>query len=271
MSRKRPQTHAFTLNAVCLQCTGRHHLRAGEPCQDSVFFDCTDRLAFFGLADGQSGKRYSAEGGQLALRALCHTLRGRTLEELEQLRYPDELQYQLLHAVRTALQAKAAQYQVSEEEFASTLMLLMIDRCTGRCMYLHLGDGTLFGIPADGAAQTLSVPDNGWLAHSTWLTTSGSALLHLRVRFGSILPYRHLLLLTDGAPAFACVGGITRRTGETPVRSAAECLRQALLRAQPMDDATCLLLTLEHVPNNGQKSSNSVAEAGNICYNFISI
>ena len=262
MSRNRKPASSLDLHAVCLQCTGQRHLREGAPCQDSAFFESTDRMSFFGVADGQSGQPHSAEGAQLALQALYRTLRGRSLEQLEQLPYPDELAYELLHAVRAALQQKAAEYHAGVEEFASTLIFLAVDRTTGRSLCLHLGDGALLGVKTDGTAQTISSAENGWLAHSTWLTTSVGALSHLRISFSSLEPYRQLLLLTDGAPAFSCISALTHRARELTTRSGAACLQEALQRALPADDATCMLITLS--PNAGGSGTK-------VSYDFVSV
>ena len=58
---------SVSYRAQTARVTGARHVRAGEMCQDAALCGVRGELAFYGLADGQSGARFGLEGAQAAL------------------------------------------------------------------------------------------------------------------------------------------------------------------------------------------------------------
>ena len=75
--------------------TGARHVRAGEMCQDAALCGVRGELAFYGLADGQSGARFGLEGAQAALTVIRDYIGRRGLTLLASYVYTDEIQYEL--------------------------------------------------------------------------------------------------------------------------------------------------------------------------------
>ena len=64
---------SVSYRAQTARVTGARHVRAGEMCQDAALCGVRGELAFYGLADGQSGARFGLEGAQAALTVIRDT------------------------------------------------------------------------------------------------------------------------------------------------------------------------------------------------------
>lgn len=213
--------------------TGNEH----QSNQDAFFCAENGSMRFYGLADGRSGNACSGLGGKTALEAVWRQLRTRqSILELQNTRYPDELCYELLHAVRSELRALAEQHHQEVSSLASTLMIFLADR-TGAYATIHLGDGLILALK-NGGRKIISRPENGITAQYTVFTTTPDALLHVRVEYGfAEEQYDRILLMTDGAYPLSLEPLLNRASPEQ--------IRQRLENLDPPDDASCLLLELK--------------------------
>ena len=232
----------FATEYVCIGRAGTMHLRKGLDGQDAFFYARDGTRQFFGLADGQTGTKYGAQGGREALAVLFESLRQKSIAELRHCSYQDELRYELMHGVRRKLDELAQRYGVGAEEFSSTFMVLMLDSSTGEYMTLHLGDGMILAISrehSDMGRTLLSRPENGITSQYTWFTTTDNALLHLRIGFGCAEQYKRIVLLTDGAYLLSNwdAGGLL--TSGSPAD-----IWFKINKMKPEDDASCLLIDL---------------------------
>ena len=227
---------------VCISRTGMMHIRKGIDNQDAFFYAQNGNLKFFGLADGQTGAKYGAQGGREALAVLFESLRKRSIAELQHNSYQDELRYELMHGVRQKLAQLAQKYGVTAGEFASTIVVLLLDSGTGVYMTLHLGDGMILAISRENSEMgrtLLSRPENGITAQYTWFTTTDDALLHLRIGFGCAGRYKRIVLLTDSAYPLSHWNTGSLLTSGTPAD-----LWTTLNQMKPEDDASCLLIDI---------------------------
>lgn len=228
--------------SVCL--TGVHHQKAGAPCEDTCFMMETPELCFYGLADGQSGKRFGREGGAACLEVLAEYIREQGIDGLLNRPFPDELPYLFMKQIRERLLTLAREQGGAFTDYASTLLAVAVDPATGRYFFVHIGDGCLIGIRQNGTSVMLSALDNDFLSRYTWLTTSEHGISHLRTGHGSIQNLHRLVLLTDGATALCRGRNIPRRAGEL-LRCGTQAEILAFLKAsQSGDDAGCILLDL---------------------------
>ena len=229
--------------------TGQVHQAEDLPCQDTVFTRLTDEYLFCGLADGQSGTLYGAEGGRVCLEAIADYIDSIGIHELIHTAFPDELPCMLVRSYRGKLLPLARERQTDPKEFASTLLAIAVERKTGKYALLHLGDGCAVSIPQSGEPSLITGPDNGLTPRHTWLTTSPGAITHFRICFGSLESKKRLMLLSDGATCFCRGSNILWRVRDLLRDGSAEQLRQKLDQSAPSDDASCILLDLWNPEN----------------------
>ena len=138
-------------------------------------------FCFYGIADGQSRKTHCVDGAAASLTAVAEYMKTKGIEKLQQARYFDETQYELIKAIRRELECQASKFDVNIAEFGSTLLCLAVDPMIGSYVLIHLGDGRAVGEGKDGVIRNLSCPENGVCLNQTWLTTSIDAVKHIRI------------------------------------------------------------------------------------------
>lgn len=221
---------------------GRGHTGKGIECEDITYLAETPKIRFFGLADGQSGKRCCREGGRAVLAAVFQFVASADITQLIQYKYVDELQYKIISVIRDTIDRLAASGRMDRAEYASTLVAFAYDIWTGQYMLIHLGDGGIIGTKNDGEIQMLSSPENGLTASYTWLTTSHNALFHLRIGFGRVQTYRRIMLITDGATLFAHGRNIPENAKKLISDGGGREIISELTGSNPVDDASCIVV-----------------------------
>lgn len=232
-------------NVFCFHQIGQQHLLDGMECEDVSLIIERDSYCFYGLADGQSGKKYCRDGGKAVLTAVSAFLEGKGVHCLNQYEYTDELQYELIRVIRGTISSLSDQYQADSLEFSSTIVGFAADYRTGEYITVHIGDGAAIAISCDGSPLLLSAPENGITNYYTWLTTSRDAMHHMRIRHGNIDKMKRIVMVTDGA-TMICRGKEIAKKAE-PLLIAAEPrteLENAIRSHCPQDDASCILADL---------------------------
>lgn len=226
----------------CIQAAGSDHKKHQQICEDTVFLHTTEDCLFCGIADGQSEALYGREGGKACLEAVCEYVGSTGIRNILDTPFPDELPCTITKVFRKKLLSLARNKKVPLQDFSSTLLVLAADWKTGDYILLHLGDGCALGIPASGDYTIISSPDTGLSPHHTWLTTSDSAVSHLRIRFGSLKNNKRILLLSDGATCFCRGRNIPWKVRELLNQGSRQQLQDYLVQSTPADDATCILI-----------------------------
>ena len=224
---------------------GKLHASSGMLCEDVILTAESDNFCFYGLADGQSRKKYCVEGAKASLTTAAAYLKEQEISRLHRVRYFDEIQYGLIRAIRTELESKTDEYNTDIFEFGSTLIALAIDPDNGKYVLIHLGDGRVSGIDRSGRFKNLSFPENGLCRNQTWLTTSLSAANHIRIYTGNINNYRRIIIMSDGAD------NIFHREA---LSQSALCLPacdgfKPLLSHRALDDASCIVIDNDAAPS----------------------
>ena len=111
---------SVSYRAQTARVTGARHVRAGEMCQDAALCGVRGELAFYGLADGQSGARFGLEGAQAALTVIRDYIGRRGLTLLASYVYTDEIQYELAQLLRRELRRLSRLRGAAETDFGST-------------------------------------------------------------------------------------------------------------------------------------------------------
>ncbi len=220
---------SVSYRAQTARVTGARHVRAGEMCQDAALCGVRGELAFYGLADGQSGARFGLEGAQAALTVIRDYIGRRGLTLLASYVYTDEIQYELAQLLRRELRRLSRLRGAAETDFGSTAVVFAVCRRTGRYMTVHLGDGAILGVKGEGTPQLISAPENGVTAQYTWLTTS------------------------DGARAICCGRNIPLRARELLARGGAAEVLAAVRESRPEDDASCIVLDRAPLEENAPR------------------
>lgn len=224
------------------QKEGTRHREDKQLSEDAVFLRSDREYLFCGLADGQSGSRYGQAGGKACLEALWEHIASIGIRNFLDAPFPDEHPCSVTRAVRQRLRQLSENRGTPLEEFSSTLLAVAIDLEKGKYALLHLGDGCAVSVPTSGEPVLISQPENGPSLNQTWLTTSENAVSHFRIRFGTLENKKRILLLSDGATCLCRGKNIPWRAKELLKSSDPHQLHQHLLRSEPTDDATCILL-----------------------------
>lgn len=180
------------LKALATSVQGRHHVKNDLPCQDA----CKAAPSWIVLADGAGSRRYSALGAKRMVSkvpAILWYLRGKWSHITFRARWKQRL----LKAFRNELKLLARKMACDLGDLASTLLAVRVFR--KHYLALHLGDGLLGCVHADGRVSVLSRPDNGLFANETWFVTSPDAHLHLRIYQGTLGDILGFFAMSDGA------------------------------------------------------------------------
>ncbi len=187
------------LNCTSYSMPGQIHVIRHEANEDVILCEEMPKLNFYGIADGQSRKKYCRIGAELALQEVRDYLVENPMKDLFSYRYVDEIRFGIINRIRKKLVQLSDNYQADICEFSSTVLALAIDSKTGMYMFVHLGDGGIIGKRTDGSLYVVSGPDNGITSAYTWLTTSQSALSHVQIGFGNVTKYNRMVMFSDGA------------------------------------------------------------------------
>lgn len=109
---------------------------------------------------------------------------------------PSLVRMKIVHGIRTRLGMCASKQGISKQEFASTLLFVSINKDT--FIAGHIGDGVIGGMFDDNSMVTISEPENGEYANTTFFTTSLNYKSHFRLYKGSIRQYKAFFLMSDG-------------------------------------------------------------------------
>ena len=168
---------------------GIHHRQAGLPCQDRAAGQVCPPLAVAVLCDGAGSCTQSERAAQCLVDWLPDYLQ----ENFDTL-YADQegAAAQITADGRRAL----AVLDLPPEDCYCTL-LFYAQHADGRWLCGHIGDGFIFRV-ADGAAQVLSLPENGEFANETYFLSAPHAAEHLRIQRGVTQQELTVLLTSDG-------------------------------------------------------------------------
>ncbi|MGN1168317.1 MAG: protein phosphatase 2C domain-containing protein [Lachnospiraceae bacterium] len=232
----------FIIDDTIIQIVGNNHRENQEEIEDVVYKRKTEKLLFWGIADGQSNKRYCVTGGKAVLEDLAEYVEKKGIKYLSDRIYTDETKYEIVQIIRKCINGLSKRYRVNKEEFSSTLVAWSADPDSGEYFIVHLGDGCIIGITDQDEVKMISAPDNGITIQYTWLTTSDDALMHLRIGFGNIGRYKNIYIMSDGMDCICHGRNILLRGKELLKSGKPELIYEHVSKNSPEDDATCIAL-----------------------------
>lgn len=232
----------FIIDDTIIQIVGINHRKNQEEIEDVVYKRKMGKQLFWGIADGQSNKRYCVIGGKAILEGLYDYIEEKGIEYLSNRIYTDEIKYEIVQIIRKRIDELSKRYQVDKEEFSSTLVAWSVDPDSGEYFIVHLGDGCIIGITDQDEVKMISAPDNGITVQYTWLTTSDDALMHLQIGFGNIGRYKNIYIMSDGMDCICHGRNILLRGKELLKSGKPELIYEHVSKNPPEDDATCIAL-----------------------------
>ena len=227
---------------ITARIIGRRHILSGKASDDAAYLMKKDNYGFIGLADGQTNKIYSYIGGISCLELTAGFLEESGEPFLSDYAFVDEAQFALISRYRQHLHERAMKERAWPEDYASTIVALSFRPKTGEYVIAHLGDGCILAVTHDNKVIFLSKPENGMIPGSTWLTTSRTAMQHLRFANGNISAYKRIVMLTDGAECLCRGMNISSNAKEQLIHSTPSEIAEWLNAASPEDDASCIIM-----------------------------
>lgn len=242
------EKHNDACKVYCFQKKGQHHIEENTECEDVFLIFANEKWGFWGLADGQSNKSHCKDGARAVLTVVSNFIEEKGINYLFQCEFLDELQLELIKVIRGALFTLKRDFQVDDlNEFASTMVVLVINYETKAYMTIHIGDGAIITVTNENEIETVSRPENGILDRYTWLTTSEDAAYHIRIERKSINQIKHFVLITDGATMVFRDRRITSKARKILTYDGAATatgLEKLILSSASQDDASCILIEL---------------------------
>lgn len=228
------------LKSTVMTSAGKEHAAAGCSCEDVVLTIETESFCFYGLADGQSRKRYCMEGAYISLAAAAEYIESSGVDVCRAQQDFCDLQYALARTIRAGLERAAEEHSADIFEFGSTLIAMGVDPASGRYVLAHLGDGRVAGV-CGGETRSLSPPENGLCLNQTWLTTSPDAARHIRVYAGSVAAYGRIIMMSDGADGVFRRGERMGKAGLAADKDG-HALLEYIAENRPDDDSACIII-----------------------------
>lgn len=176
---------------------GRKHEIRGQVCEDSINWSQNDETITVAVADGagSSDYPYAKQGSEAISKAVCAFLNSK-FDEFFNAANELELMQVIETVCKKALQSAAEENgKESIDEFASTLLCVSVK--DNKAIAIQLGDGVL-GKCSGGKAETITNPQNGEYASSTYFMTMPDAYRFVQIRRFFINDASHIFLMSDG-------------------------------------------------------------------------
>ncbi len=185
------------MKIVTCNFQGRKHSERNEPCEDSVFYLQGSDVTTVAVADGAGSKKYehAKDGADAVTKAICNFFEAKFDDFFES---SNELE--LRSVVQTichkALKERAAELELdSIETMASTLLAVSIKG--NKLISVQIGDG-LLGRLFHNELETITMPQNGEYASSTYFINNADAYKMVQIRKMFLSGTSHLFLMSDG-------------------------------------------------------------------------
>lgn len=175
---------------------GRSHIANNTPCQDRTFKLIKKHKTgtFYGLslADGAGSCKYSDIGAEIATYESLIFLKSKFSFLFSK---QDPAKYIISH-IESKLKDKAKANGYNFNELSSTLLFIAIKN--NQFIIGHIGDGVIGMLDGENKISTISQPENGEFANSTYFTTSLKYKTRLRIIKGNLKNSLGFILMSDG-------------------------------------------------------------------------
>ena len=176
---------------------GRKHSERNEPCEDSVYYLQGSAVTTVAVADGAGSKKYehAKEGADAVTKAICNFFDAK-FDDFFESSNELELRSVIQTIYHKALKERAKELELeSIETMASTLLAVSIKG--NKLISVQIGDG-LIGRFFHEELETITMPQNGEYASSTYFINNADAYKMVQIRKMFLNGTSHLFLMTDG-------------------------------------------------------------------------
>jgi len=159
---------------------GRSHAAEQTPCQDAFGHTRKADMAAVALADGAGSRAQSQHGANAVVNTMLRLLRKDFDALYAMCAHDTAVARQFIYErLMRSLRHRARRLGCEVNALASTL--LFAAHKGDRFLAGHLGDGVIAQVGADGTASTLSHPENGEYANTTYFVTDPGAQDRIRL------------------------------------------------------------------------------------------
>lgn len=176
---------------------GRKHSERNEPCEDSVYYLKGSEVTTVAVADGAGSKKYehAKDGADAVTKAVCNFFDAK-FDDFFESSNELELRSVIQTICHKALKERAKELELdSIETMASTLLAVSIKG--NKLISVQIGDG-LIGRLFHDELETVTMPQNGEYASSTYFINDAEAFKMVQVRKMFLTGTTHLFLMSDG-------------------------------------------------------------------------
>ena len=212
-------------------------------CKDSVFLLDDGSTSVYSLADGLNSKQLSKTGA----RAIQEELGSYFLQNpFFIFNSPlDWVKLAVIEKIRDTL-FLLTKGSIPEEEFASTLLLVVLSKDYDKCIWFHIGDGVILK-QAEGdntPLQIVSPAHNGITSQYTYTTVHQPLRKYLRCGIENLYMIKRLLLATDGAILPYYIHRQISPKGQALFQEGLSAVYEDLRQSFPKDDFSMLEIAI---------------------------
>ena len=212
-------------------------------CKDSVFLLDDGSTSVYSLADGLNSKQLSKTGA----RAIQEELGSYFLQNpFFIFNSPlDWVKLAVIEKIRDTL-FLLTKGSIPEEEFASTLLLVVLSKDYDKCVWFHIGDGVILK-QAEGdntPLQIVSPAHNGITSQYTYTTVHQPLRKYLRCGIENLYMIKRLLLATDGAILPYYIHRQISPKGQALFQEGLSAVYEDLRQSFPKDDFSMLEIAI---------------------------
>ena len=180
---------------------GARHKANNLPCEDRTYYLSQNGVDVIALADGAGSQKYSnaAQGAECVTKTICEFFCSHFDDVYETDDKP--VKYAIMTVCQNALKERAKEIKIDDIiKMSSTLLCVAVKDNKG--IAIHIGDGAIGGI-IDSKIVTVSAPDNGEFASTTYFITMPQANEFLEINRFSTKNAALLFMMSDGTQEYS--------------------------------------------------------------------
>lgn len=163
--------------------------------QDNYSTYVNDHFSIYVLSDGVTGKLYTTTGITKIIENLIYIFERSFIGDFS----INSLRFEVSSVINETIHVLAKEKHCSKDEFACTLMFVLLPSALDYYFIVHIGDG-MIGRTKENIIEILSYPDTGVYINQTYTTSSPNIYNHIHVKkINKLLGQSNvLLMMTDG-------------------------------------------------------------------------
>lgn len=181
---------------------GARHRANNLPCEDRTYAVSKNGVDVIALADGAGSQKYSsaAQGAECVTKTICEFFCVH-FDDVYNTDDEKRVKYAIMTICQNALRERAKELMIDDIiTMSSTLLCVAVKG--NKAVSLHIGDGAIGGI-VNNNIVTISAPDNGEFASTTFFITMPQANEFLHIKKFTIEGASVFFMMSDGTQEYA--------------------------------------------------------------------